>query len=107
MYFCQKHNLKRISLYGHSMSVLSYICFPLDLIYYKRGSKIAMAMALHPDLPRELLSHVIVEDIAPTRGKFFPEVRYYIEMMQNIVKAKASTIEEIDLLLETLEPVRI
>ena len=32
-----------------------------------------MTVALDPDLPRELLAHLIVADIAPARGALSPE----------------------------------
>ncbi|KAL4248699.1 AB hydrolase superfamily protein [Abortiporus biennis] len=54
--WCWKMSLTNISLLGHSM-----------------GGKVAMAVALSPDMPEDLLSHLIVADIAPSRGTLSPE----------------------------------
>ncbi|PAV16443.1 alpha beta-hydrolase [Pyrrhoderma noxium] len=83
--FCNKHSLKNVSLLGHSM-----------------GGKVAMAVALDPDCPKDLLRHLIVADIAPVPGRLTSEFPRYMEAMlkiQNEGKVK-SRKEAFDALYE-------
>ncbi|EJD06742.1 alpha/beta-hydrolase [Fomitiporia mediterranea MF3/22] len=69
LHFCDKHSLKNVSILGHSM-----------------GGKAAMTLALRPDLPKCLISHLIVADISPLKGKLSVEFRRYLDGMINLEK---------------------
>ncbi|KAG7097449.1 hypothetical protein E1B28_004794 [Marasmius oreades] len=79
-HFFQTHQLKDITLIGHSM-----------------GGKVAMSMALHPELPKDTISELIVEDIAPSRGSLSSDFRSYVEAMrfmeESCVKTRKEAIE--------------
>ncbi|KAG1845326.1 alpha beta-hydrolase [Suillus subalutaceus] len=77
--FCQKHSLRDISLMGHSM-----------------GGKVAMALALHPELPSDLLADLIVSDIAPVRAKVSQDTVQHIRAMEIIQAGNISTRKEAD-----------
>ncbi|KAG2101129.1 alpha beta-hydrolase [Suillus cothurnatus] len=77
--FCQKHSLRDISLMGHSM-----------------GGKVAMALALHPELPSNLLADLIVSDIAPVRAKVSRDTVQHIRAMEIIQAGNISTRKEAD-----------
>ncbi|KAG1738436.1 alpha beta-hydrolase [Suillus paluster] len=77
--FCQKHSLRDISLMGHSM-----------------GGKVAMALALHPELPSNLLADLIVSDIAPVRAKASQDTVQHIHAMEIIEANNISTRKEAD-----------
>ncbi|KAL7279148.1 hypothetical protein ACG7TL_006988 [Trametes sanguinea] len=85
--FCRAHSLTNISLLGHSM-----------------GGKVAMSVALDPELPSELLSHLIVADIAPARGALSDEFQSYIRGMKKIEESHVKTRQEADRLLREVEP---
>ncbi|KAI0314313.1 Alpha/Beta hydrolase protein [Amylostereum chailletii] len=72
--FCASRSLTNVSLLGHSM-----------------GGKVAMAVALSPDLPPNLLNHLIVADIAPARADLSPEFKGYVEAMQKIEEGQVSS----------------
>ncbi|KAI0749372.1 alpha/beta-hydrolase [Daedaleopsis nitida] len=86
LHFCQAHKLSDVSLLGHSM-----------------GGKVAMTVALDPELPSDLLSHLIVADIAPARGALSSEFRGYIEAMQKIEESQVKTRQEADRMLKPYE----
>ncbi|TBU50464.1 alpha/beta-hydrolase [Dichomitus squalens] len=86
LHFFQTHRLTNISLLGHSM-----------------GGKVAMTVALDPDLPRELLAHLIVADIAPARAALSPEFQGYIEAMKKIEANGVKTRQEADRVLKPYE----
>ena len=65
-----------------------------------------MTVALDPDLPRELLAHLIVADIAPARGALSPEFQGYIEAMKKIEASAVKTRQEADRVLKPYEQVR-
>ncbi|KAI0688418.1 alpha/beta-hydrolase [Cytidiella melzeri] len=75
--FCHKHSLRNISLLGHSM-----------------GGKVAMSVALDSELPHDLLAHLLVADIAPSKGALSPEFQRYVEAMKKIEDSKVSTRKE-------------
>ena len=65
-----------------------------------------MAFALNPNLPNGLLSHLIVADIAPIRGRLSNEFTNYIEGMlkveaERLAKSKKEAFEA----LKEYEPV--
>ncbi|KAJ8087101.1 hypothetical protein PM082_005929 [Marasmius tenuissimus] len=86
-HFFETHKLKEATLIGHSM-----------------GGKAAMAMALHPDLPKDTLSEVVIEDIAPSRGSLSSEFRAYIETMQRIQDTRVKTRKEATDMMLKIEP---
>lgn len=104
--FCHKRSLQHISLLGHSMCVLNVYLLP-SLLTELRGGKVAMAVALNPDLPVGLLSHLIVSDMAPSRGPLSPEFRGYVEAMKKIEKSQVTTRKEAQNILIPYERVRI
>jgi hypothetical protein len=64
-----------------------------------------MTLALNPELPKELLSNLIVADIAPSRGDLSPEFQEYIEAMKRIVRSNVSTRKEAQEILSEYESV--
>ncbi|PCH42515.1 alpha/beta-hydrolase [Wolfiporia cocos MD-104 SS10] len=86
LHFLHKHSLANVSLLGHSM-----------------GGKVAMAAALSPDLPSGLLRHLIVADIAPSKGPLSPEFNGYVEALRKIEASKVSTRQEAQKLLTPYE----
>ena len=71
-----------------------------------RGGKVAMSVALSPELPSNLLSHLIVADIAPSRGPLSAEFTGYVEAMQKIEESNVKTRQEADRVLRPYEQVR-
>lgn len=69
----------------------------------RRGGKVAMSLALHPSLPRTLLSKLIVADIAPSRNALSPEFQSYIRAMQAIEEARVSTRKDAQHMLAETE----
>ncbi|KAI8980132.1 alpha/beta-hydrolase [Trametes punicea] len=86
LHFCKTHSLTNVSLLGHSM-----------------GGKVAMSVALDPKLPSELLSHLIVADVAPARGALSSEFQGYIRGMKKIEESQVKTRQEADRLLREFE----
>lgn len=66
-----------------------------------------MTVALHPDLPVNLLSHLIVADIAPSRGALSSEFQSYIEAMQKIESSQVTNRQDAQRILTEYEPVCI
>ncbi|KAI5836088.1 alpha/beta-hydrolase [Schizophyllum commune Tattone D] len=77
LHFLRTHNLNNVSLLGHSM-----------------GGKVAMSVALDPELPEGLLENLIVEDIAPSKGALSPEFQGYIQGMKAVDAAKVKSRKE-------------
>lgn len=69
-----------------------------------RGGKVAMSLALSPTLPSNLLSHLIVADIAPSRGALSKEFQGYITVMREIEEKAVVTRKEAQDLLTPYEP---
>lgn len=66
-----------------------------------------MALALNPDLPKDILSTLIVADISPLRGRLSGEFRKYLDGMIKLEKeGTASTKKEAFEALEEIEEVR-
>ncbi|KAI0090360.1 Alpha/Beta hydrolase protein [Irpex rosettiformis] len=84
--FFRAHSLRNVSLLGHSM-----------------GGKVAMCVALDPDLQQDLLTHLIVADIAPSKGALSPEFQRYVEAMKKIEDSKVSTRQEAQQILTPYE----
>ncbi|KAF9266192.1 alpha/beta-hydrolase [Marasmius fiardii PR-910] len=83
--FFEEHQLKDVTLIGHSM-----------------GGKVAMSMTLHPELPKGTLSGLVVEDIAPSRGPLSSDFRSYVEAMRAIEESHVKTRKEaMEILLKT------
>lgn len=66
-----------------------------------------MAVALNPDLPVGLLSHLIVADMAPSRGPLSPEFRSYVKAMKQIEESQVTTRKEAQNILIPYERVRL
>lgn len=64
-----------------------------------------MAVALHPDLPHDLLAHLMVADIAPSKGALSPEFQGYVEAMKKIEESKVTTRKDAQHILSSYEPV--
>ncbi|KII89681.1 hypothetical protein PLICRDRAFT_137904 [Plicaturopsis crispa FD-325 SS-3] len=86
LHFCRTHSLRNISLLGHSM-----------------GGKVAMAFALNPDLPAELLANLIVADISPAKGDISAEFRGYLEGMKKIEASHVRSRKEAQEILSHYE----
>ena len=91
------------------MSVYSYV---LDILRpltssCVRGGKVAMAVALNPELPSKLLSNLIVADIAPSIGALSPEFAGYIQAMKMIEASEVKSRHEADVLLKPYEQVGV
>ena len=71
-----------------------------------RGGKVAMAFALNSDLPRDMLSNLIVVDIAPSKGELSSEFTTYVEGMKKIEASKVSSRKEAQDILTEYEKVR-
>lgn len=65
----------------------------------------AMAMALSPDLPPEILSHLIVADIAPSKGALSLEFRNYTDAMQKIEQLQVTTRKAANDIIQEVESV--
>lgn len=87
VHFCQTHDLSNISLLGHSM-----------------GGKAVMSVALSPRLPQNLLSKLIVADIAPARGALSSDFREYTYAMSRIEHGQVKSRKEADEILAEIEP---
>lgn len=84
--FCRKHHLEEASLLGHSM-----------------GGKVAMALALNPELPLNLLKHLIVVDIAPAKAAMSPEFQGYVEVMKSIERRHVTSRQAAQKMLTSYE----
>ena len=73
----------------------------------RRGGKVAMTLALRPDLPSHLLSRLVVGDISPVRGKIAPDFQHYIEAMREVERQGVRTRKEADEILIQFVEVRI
>jgi hypothetical protein len=71
-----------------------------------RGGKVAMSVALSPELHKSLLSHLIIADIAPSRGPLSPEFRNYFKAMCEIESQGIKTRKEAHDILQPYESVR-
>ena len=64
-----------------------------------------MALALSPDLPPGILSHLIVADIAPSKGALSSEFRNYTDAMHKIEQLEVTTRKEANDIIHEIEPV--
>ncbi|KAF8589903.1 alpha/beta hydrolase [Ramaria rubella] len=87
LHFFHKHNLRNVSLLGHSM-----------------GGKVAMTLALDPTLPPGLLSNLIIADMAPSRGELSIFFRNYTDAMLKVENAKVTTRKEANDIIQEVEP---
>ena len=72
-----------------------------------RGGKVAMATALSPELAPNVLSNLIVVDIAPARAPALSdEFVGYFEGMQKVENAQVSTRQDAQTILTEYEKVR-
>jgi len=87
LHFLGKRSLSNVSLVGHSM-----------------GGKVAMATALSPELAPNVLSNLIVVDIAPSRAPTLSdEFAGYFEGMQKVEDAQVSTRQDAQSILTEYE----
>ncbi|KAH7108005.1 alpha/beta-hydrolase [Auriculariales sp. MPI-PUGE-AT-0066] len=88
VHLCQEENLSQISLVGHSM-----------------GGKVAMSVALRPDLPPSLLRKLIIEDVSPKiSSRLSSEFVGYAAAMRKLAEAKPVSRREADTLLKDAAP---
>ncbi len=64
-----------------------------------------MSVALDPDLPQDSLAHLLVADIAPSKGALSPEFQGYVEAMRKIEDSKVTTRKEAQQILTPYEKV--
>jgi len=64
-----------------------------------------MALALSPERSSNLLSRLVVADIAPNKGALSPEFRIYVDTMQKIEKEGVTSRKEANEYLQAVEPV--
>lgn len=64
-----------------------------------------MALALSPNLPPGILSHLIVADIAPSKGALSSEFRNYTDAMHKIEQLEVTTRKEANDIIHEIEPV--
>lgn len=105
LHFCQKHSLREISLMGHSMCVFFSYSDVSNCSFLGRGGKVAMTLALHPELPSNLLTDLIVSDIAPVRAKVSEDTVQHIHAMERIEASNIYTKKEADEILAEHEKV--
>ncbi|EPS95929.1 hypothetical protein FOMPIDRAFT_1053727 [Fomitopsis schrenkii] len=85
LHFFRTHSLTNVSLLGHSM-----------------GGKVAMSVALSPDCPPDL-RHLIVADIAPSKGPLSREFSGYVEALKKIEASKVTSRKEAQDILRPYE----
>lgn len=66
-----------------------------------------MTVALNPELPDNLLSRLIVADIAPSSGPLSKEFTDYMVAMNKIEESNVSSRKEAQHILQPYEPVRV
>lgn len=71
-----------------------------------RGGKVAMSVALGQNSPKDLISHLIVVDIAPTKGVPSFDFRSHAIAVIQIQNDQVKSREEADKILAEVEPVR-
>jgi hypothetical protein len=64
-----------------------------------------MSVALSSELPQELISHLIIADMAPSKGALSPEFQGYVEAMQKIEESCVTSRQEAQHILTPYEPV--
>jgi len=62
-----------------------------------------MTVALNPDTPQDLLSHLIVADIAPSKGALSREFDGYIQALKKIHESRVQSRREAQKILEPYE----
>ena len=65
-----------------------------------------MSVALSPELPEGLLSHLILADIAPSKGRLSPEFQGYIDAMKKIEESNVTNRQQAQHILTPYEPAR-
>ena len=80
----------------------SFLCAHIPL----RGGKVAMAVALSPELPADAIEHLIVADIAPSSASLSTEFQGYIDGMNKIEQSNVNSRREAHDILSSYEPVR-
>lgn len=100
LHLCAEQSLSNISLLGHSMFVANLLFLLLAyLMWLRRGGKVAMAMALSPSLPPDLIKNLIIADIAPSRGRLSPDFEVYLQAMHKIEDSRLKTRKDADQML--------
>lgn len=62
-----------------------------------------MCLALHPEMPSDVLAKLIVSDIAPVRGKVSEDTVRHLSGMERIESSGITTRKEADQILEEYE----
>ena len=76
---------------------------PIEIVV--RGGKVAMTVALSPDLSQDILRDLIIADIAPARADLASEFQGYVQGMTEIEKAGLASRQEAQEVLKPYESV--
>lgn len=76
----------------------------ISLLGHSMGGKVAMALALHPETPSNLLRDLIVEDISPIKGRLSKEFEGYARTMRRIMDMQCKDRKEADDVFKEIEP---
>ncbi|CAD6950937.1 unnamed protein product [Tilletia controversa] len=76
---------------------------PVVLIGHSMGGKATLAVALSPDLPKDLLTGIISVDMSPQRGALSKEFMGYVDAMEEIERAQCSSRKQADEILQRWE----
>lgn len=87
--FLQDHQLEKVTLIGHSL-----------------GGKVAMALALDPERPSNLLAQLVSVDMSPAVGAISSEFMAYAKAMVDIEESGCHSRKEADTILQKTESVR-
>ena len=69
---------------------------PFTLVGHSLGGKTVTALALHPDLPKGVIGHLVVEDISPKRARLSNDFQAYIKGMKAVLEQKSGTRKAAD-----------
>lgn len=113
LHFFKKHNLTNVALLGHSMggkvAMTAALSLPSSSPYLPPSSK-SLKPSPSPSSShspssstQEVLSHLIIEDIAPSNGRLSPEFYEYVRLMTKVNNDGVKTRKEADAVLAIYE----